>query len=223
MRLVSLAGTLLLVLAVSAFCQDYAAFVAGGDRTDNPLVLEMLRSADLSTAITIAGALGRREDRYVADILVRLLADAVGQRDLTRELLLRVVLASAFAPDLPDLRERLDVNRPGLEYLSTQAAGVSPALQREILRVLALSPEAADPAVLMEWGMSLAERLGRQGGRLEAEQAALLRAYLEAVGALGDPDFAPVALLILERTREASVARAARKTARQLLSARPPL
>jgi len=45
--------------------------------------------------------------------------------------------------------------------------------------------------------------------------------YLEAAAALGDADFAPVALAILERTREPSVARAARRAARHLLAANP--
>lgn len=220
MRLLVAAGVLLSLLAAPAFGQDYAAFVTGGDRRDNPLIVEMLRTADLSAAIRIAQALGRRSDPYVADLLVRLLEDAAGRSGPARELELRVLLASVFAADLPDLRERLEVNREGVAHLAARIAGLSPPLQREILRVLTLSTEAADSGALMALGMSLAGLLRRQGGRADAEQAALLRAYLQAVTALGDPDFAPVALLILERTREASVARAARNAARALLTRR---
>jgi len=221
MRLTWLAAILVLGGALGLPGQDYAALVDGTDRRDNLLILEMLRSPELSTALTVARALGAREDPYIADVLVGLLEVGGSPDAAQRELVLAMVLAHAFAEASPELRPRVEANREALELLAARLMQFSPALQRELLRLLALLPEAAEPGTLMALGMGLSESARRQGGRLRAEQAAVTVRYLQVLEALGDADFAPVALMLLEGTRDTSVARAARRTARRLLAASP--
>lgn len=217
MRLLLTLVTLLLALASPLAAQDYASFAAGGDRGDNALLLELLRGGELGTARQVAAALGHREDPFVGDILERLLADAVGPDKVRRELVLRTLLAAVFDAQRPDLRQRLELNAAGLRELGARLAGLGLPLQREILRLTALAPQLAQTPVLMSFGEDLVELLRVQQGRTRAEQGALLRDYLDAVRAVGDADFTPLVLSILEHTREAQVARAARSTAHALL------
>lgn len=219
MRLSALAAALVLIAVFAAPGQDFKEFVRRTDRGDNLLVLQLLRSADLGTALAAAEGLGERADPYVADILEPILAE--GAAGAQPQLVLRTVLAGVFAQSRKDLSARLRENHDGLSSLASGLPELSPPLQRELLRVLALYPPAADRGRLMALGMGLAEQAQRQEGRLTGEQSALVVDYLAAVSALGDRDFAPVALLILEGTREPAVSRAARRVARQFLSAGP--
>ena len=201
--------------------QDYASWIRYSDRADNPLIVEMIREADLNTALEIAQAVGLREDVCIRDIILEV-GETVNLRpQWERELVLRMLLASVFSPGLDDeaLEAALLENREGIDFLVAGLPDFTLSLKREVIRLLGFlhPPEYAGP--LMAEGRRLADLLTLQRGDLNGEQAGLTLMYLQTVQRVGNPEFSDVVLMILERSRHLEVAGAARAVARDLLSA----
>jgi hypothetical protein len=115
------------------------------------------------------------------------------------------------------LETRLHKNREGIDYLVANLPQFTLSLKREVIRLLGFFHAPASLSVLMSEGRLLAELLRRQQGHLNGEQSGLTLTYLETVSRVGDPDFADVVLLILERSRHLEVAEKARNVSRTLL------
>jgi len=181
------------------------------DRRQNPLLLEAMHSGELGDALETAQALGRREDAYVADILSGLLSRR-------QELPLLFLLRAVFPPDESPraLFPRLSANAAGLDELAERLGGLSPALRREVIRLLRCSGSRHyDGAVLLQMS-GLGERLEAQGGRAEAELAGLALELLAYAEASADPVFLEAVLRLQAGTRSAPIARRAAAVAAEL-------
>jgi hypothetical protein len=214
-----LAFALICIPPVQPHAQDYASWIRYSDSGDNPMIVQMLREADLSTALQIASAIGLREDAQIQEIIL-----AAGERSDSRpfweqELILRALLSSAFPASLEDseLRARLQMNREGLDFLVTGLPFFTLSLQREIVRLLGFLHPPEYLGALMAEGRRLADLLALQRGDLNGEQAGLALVYLHTLERVADADFADIVLLILERSRHPEVAQAARSVSRSLL------
>ena len=200
------AGLFALPAALSA--EHWTAYT---DRRQNPLILEIMRDGDLEEALQAARALGVREDAYVSDILSGLLSRG---REIPLLFLLRAVFPPAESPQV--LARRLSVNRAGLDELAAGLAGFSPALRREVVRLMRQAENRAyDPAVVAQAGW-LCVRLGAQAGRADAELAELALEVLAYAGSSANPVFLDPVLRLKECTRSAPIARRAGEVASEL-------
>jgi hypothetical protein len=204
-----------------AAAQDYASWIRYSGRGDNPLIVEMIQQADLSEALEIAEALGLREDAEIQEIILALGETVDPRPQWERELILRVLLASVFpsSQDVGKLEAGLRENREGVDFLVDGLPAFHLSLQREVIRLLAYTHRPEYSSALMAEGRRLAGLLTTQRGDLNGEQAGLTLTYLNTVQRIGNPEFADVVLLILERSRHLEVAEAARSVSRSLLLA----
>jgi hypothetical protein len=198
--------------------QDYQAWIRNSDRRDNTLIAEIIENGDLSAAIESARALGSRPDFRVQEIILAV-GESFSSRAWEGELILRVILASVFPPELErgELERRLLLNREAMDFLVAHLSVYTTELKTEIVRLMAGLPLPEYQGALMEQGRGLTELLERQEGRLQAEQARLALTFLDTIEDMGRPEFGQLALSILERTRHPEVADRARATARSLL------
>ena len=201
--------------------QDYASWIRYSDSGDNQLIVEMIQQADLSTGLEIAAAVGLREDVEIQEIILAVGETIDPRPRWERELILRVLLASAFpaSPDSGELEASLRKNREGIDFLVDGLPDFTLSLKREVIRLLGYLHPPEYSGALMAEGRRLAEMLQKQQGQLNGEQAGLTLTYLETVERVGNPEFADVVLLILERSRHLEVAEAARSVSRSLLLA----
>jgi hypothetical protein len=215
----------LVLLTVCLLCSELPAqelvdWIRYSDSGDNLLVVEMIRQGDLATGLEIASALGLREDFLVGEIILAVGEEGDDRPQWERELILRALLTSVFPASLgeEELEGRLQQNRGAFDFLVQGLPDFTLSLKREILRLLGyLHPPEYKSAVMQE-GRRLAEVLKLQEGGLNGEQAGLTITYLETLRSLGDPEFADIALLILQRSRHIEVAEKARSVSRFLLS-----
>lgn len=205
---------------VETAAQDYTSWIRYSEARDNPLIAEMIRQGDLSTALEIAAALGLREDSEIQEIIL-----AVGETidpalQWERELILRALLASVFTASLDnsELEARLRRNREGLDFLVAGLPDFTVSLKREVIRLLGLLHPPEYVSALMSEGRQLADLLQKQQGQLNGEQAGLILTYLETLGRVGNPESAEIVLMILERSRHLEVADTARSVSRSLLA-----
>ena len=216
------------VLALLCLCpragpaQDRGSWIRYSDSGDNLLIVEMIEQGDLAVGLEAAAALGLREDFRVGPIIQAVGQSSDARPDWERELVLRTLLHSVFPSSLsgPDLQRRLQANREGLDYLVAGLPGFGVPLKREIIRLLAYLHPPEYLGMLMSEGRRLAEVLLDQAGMLNGEQAGLAVTYLDTVGAIAEPEFADLVLLILERSRHLEVAQKARTVSRILLLGR---
>jgi len=214
-----LAFTLLWSLPLPAAAQDYTSWIRYSDSRDNDLIVEMIEQGDLAIGLEVAGALGLRADVQVQEIILAVGEQKTHRPSWERELILRVILASVFAPILEssELERRLRANRDGIDFLVTNLPRFGLALKREVIRVLSFLHPPEYLSTLMAEGRRITEILREQEGQLSGEQAALTLTFLETAGTIADPEFANMVLLILERTRHLEVAEKARSVSRSLL------
>jgi len=211
-------GSIPTVLAVSLLCffplrtaaQGYTSWILHSDSGDNELIVEMIEQGDLATGLDVAAALGSREDIQVQEIVL-----ALGER----ELILRVLLSSVFAPtlDSSELERRLRANRNGIDFLVANLPRFGLSLKREVTRILSFLHPPEYLSALMAEGRWITEILREQEGQMSGEQAALTLTFLGTLGKIADPEFANLVLLILKRTRHLEVAAKARSVSRSLL------
>jgi hypothetical protein len=208
-------------LPVRAAAQDYATWIRYSDSADNQLIVEMIQQADLSAGLEIAEAVGLREDVQIQEIILAMGETIDPRPRWERELILRVLLASVFPASLDsgELEAALRKNREGIDFLVDGLPDFTPSLKREVVRLLGTLHPPEYSSALMAEGRRLADLLTLQRGDLNGEQAGLTLTYLQTVERVGNPEFADVVLLILERSRHLEVAEAARSVSRSLLLA----
>jgi hypothetical protein len=210
---------LLCFLPLHTAAQDYTSWIRYSDSGDNDLIVEMIEQGDLAIGLDVAEALGLREDVQIQEIILAVGEQITHRSSWERELILRVMLASVFAPTLEssELERRLRANRDGIDFLVANLHQFGLSLKREVTRVLSFLHPPEYLCTLMAEGRRITEILREQEGRLNGEQAALTLTFLETVGTIADPEFANLVLLILERTRHLEVGEKARSVSRSLL------
>ncbi|UCF99305.1 MAG: hypothetical protein JSV89_07130 [Spirochaetaceae bacterium] len=200
-------------------CQDYGSWIRYSDRSDNALIVEMITEGDLSVGLEVASALGLRQDVRVQEIILAIGEMVDPRPQWERELILRTILAFVFPPDseASELEARLQANREAIEFLVANLPQFSLSLKREVIRLLGFYHPPESLSVLMVEGRGLSDLLTLQRGNLNGEQAGLTLTYLDTIGRIGDPVFADIVLLLLERSRHIEVAEKARSVSRSLL------
>ncbi len=191
-------------------------WIAVTDRSDNPLLIEFLLSADLAESLQAVEEIGGRRDPYISDIISAL------QGSHRQQLLLRSLLRAAFSPEASreELERRLAANQEGLELLAHGLDGFELPLRRESVRVLRASgSEEFDRYVLGQAGWCVG-LLREQKGLTDAEQSAFLLEILEYAGSRRSTLFLDPVLRILEATRNRVVAEKALQIARMLAAVR---
>jgi len=199
--------------------QDYASWIQYTDRGDNPLIAQMIEEGDLSVALEMATALGRRQDYAIHGIILSVGQMANLRPEWERELILRTILVEVFSPalDFEQLERRSRENREGIDFLVESLPGFRDSLKREVIRLMAYIHPGEYLGMLMTEGRRMADLLRQQNGMLNGEQAGLILTFLETVGSISDPEFADIVLLILQRSRHLEVAEKARAVSRSLL------
>lgn len=210
---------LLCFLPLHTAAQDYTSWIRYSDSRDNDLIAELIEQGDLAIGLDVANALGLREDVQIQEIILAVGEQITHRSSWERELILRVMLASVFAPTLEssELERRLRVNRNGIDFLVANLPRFELSLKREVVRLLSFLHPPEYLGTLMAEGRRITEMLREQEGQLSGEQAALTLTFLETVGTIANPEFANLVLLILERTRHLEVAEKARSVSRSLL------
>jgi len=216
---VRLAFMLLCFLPLHTAAQDYTSWIRYSDSRDNDLIADLIEQGDLAIGLDVANALGLREDVQIQEIILAVGEQITHRSSWERELILRVMLASVFAPTLEssELERRLRVNRNGIDFLVANLPRFELSLKREVVRLLSFLHPPEYLGTLMAEGRRITEMLREQEGQLSGEQAALTLTFLETVGTIANPEFANLVLLILERTRHLEVAEKARSVSRSLL------
>ena len=205
--------------AASAPSQSSVSWVRYSDSSDNLLIAEMIDQGDLSFALEVASALGLRTDVRIGEIILAL-GEMVDERpQWEREMILRMLLASVFPADAgeSELTAGLEENGEAIQFLAADLPRFSLSLRREVIRLLGFHHPAGSLSALMAEGRRLSDLLRLQSGELNGEQAGLALTYLDTIERIGDPDFADIALMLLERSRHLEVAEKARSVSRSLL------
>jgi hypothetical protein len=202
--------------AVSLTAMDWEAFVAHSSRSDDGLILDALKQADLETSIQICQALGVRKDPSAEDILMWLLAGFSRSSGYKNEILLRVVMKSLFRSSQGDaaLKDRLDANASFVdEIVNTIARFQDPQIKGEILRLLPRLPAANRLTALMETGAEVVRALQQDDGRLSPAENGLAYDYLATVREIGGADFMDQCLELARLSRDPILTEKARQVA----------
>jgi hypothetical protein len=215
-----LAVPVIVFLAFSAAAYPAGAlwreFALDSDRSDDPVILDVLEGATLDERLEILEAVGERADPFIGSYLDDFLLRHTSH-PAESEHLMRVLLDSAFprSTDLERLAGRVAPNQTVLLEASARLATFSdPQLSAAIVRLIPLLPGGR--ADLLGTVDRLAKRLAREDGLLDPRDNALLLDALEAMGRVGSPDFLEPALAVARLSREKVVVVRARSVARAL-------
>ena len=186
------------------------------DRTYDDVILEALVDATLDERLEILAALGQRSDPFIGAYLDAFLLRP-SDRPAEAEHLLRVLLESAFPPATPleELADRVAPNRDALLAAASRLDTLKdPQLCAAIVRLIPLLPGGrGDLLALVD---RLVDRLERGDGLLDPREDGLLLDALEAMRAIGSPDFLEPALAVARLSHEKAAVDRARETARSL-------
>jgi hypothetical protein len=130
--------------SLSSAALEWSAFVRGSTRASNPLIISLLKNADLEMGLQIASSLGERGEPYIGDIIDAIASGYATRTDFERQYLLRVLIASLLRESLPveTVQGRIRVNLESLERLIQRMPELQdPLLKRELVRVVDLYPE----------------------------------------------------------------------------------
>jgi hypothetical protein len=182
------------------------------DRSMNGEIVEMIKSTDYETALSIAEALGTRQDPYLADIIMAIFNTHHGKDSAKYEYLLEVMLHSLFNLKLSDgeLKNRYELNKGALNQLITNMPYVeSPDLKKELIQII--------PLILACEMEALISILKKEKGYLEKSQDQELLTLLWAMQRLALPDFIDLCNTVACLSSNKDVVKLARQAAGHLL------
>jgi hypothetical protein len=201
--------------ALSVYASEWHAFAAKSDRTDNPVIIQLLSESETAPQLDIVSALGERDDPYIADIIEWIYTVFHGE-PFERELLLRVLIDSFLDPFLPSdtLAERVAANRDAMERLAREIDGFQdPLLQNELLRIIDLLPtEDFFPSISRLFGGALREL--KDGEKTGPGDHALLLSLLSFAERHPRGEFLQPCLDTARISRDARTVETARATAK---------
>ncbi|MCX7030275.1 MAG: hypothetical protein NTU62_09165 [Spirochaetes bacterium] len=207
---------LLLLATVHPAGALWREFALASDRSNDPVILDLLEDATLDERLEILAAVGERADPFIGAYLDDFLLRHTS-RPAESEHLMRVLLASAFprSTALDQLAERVAPNQAALLAASARLATfVDPQLCAAIVRLIPLLPGGLSD--LLGIVDRLVNRLGQGDGFLDPRDDGLLLDALEAMGRIGSPDFLEPALAVARLSRERIVVERSRAVARAL-------
>ncbi len=208
----------LLIATRTAWAADegLAAFVAGSGSTANPVILSMMRSADLGDRLVIAQALGERADPYVGDILEAFASGPGGPGRYQDELVLRVLLSSLLSLELSAdaRRARIEANRQALDRMvNAMDSFQDPQLQSLLVDAADSLGDTMFHPILAARARVLLDAMTRLQGRLSPQEGAFLLRLLRFFGDHPTMDFLPLCTAAARLSREKTLVDAARNAA----------
>jgi hypothetical protein len=221
--LATLSALLLVLIAGPLSAQDWESFAAASDRSEDSLILQTLKGADLDTEIAICRGLGRRQDRNVEAALDFLTENYAPGTAARTELLLRWILAAARQahPGEEDLAAWISDNASSTDTLMDgMSRWKSPMLKGELIALAVIARRPSSQPALMEAGDGVVKLLQATGGFLSGEDTSLAMAFLAAAERTAAPDFLPVCADIARLSREKTIVDAARSAAAAIAKAR---
>ena len=170
----------------------------------------MLEGATLDERLEILNAVGEREDPFIGAYIDDFLGRHSAQPAQRASTCLRILLDTAFPRGAPErLAARVEPNRTHCSRPPRGFASFSdPQLCAAIVRVIPLLPGGrADLLGLVD---RIVDRMGRSDGLLDPRENGLLLDALEAMRAIGAPDFLGTVLAVARLSRERVVVERAR-------------
>jgi hypothetical protein len=210
------------LVAGSLSAQDWESFAAGSSRSEDSLILQNLKSADLDTAIAICRGLGRRQDRNVEAAIDYLAENDTPGTAARTELLLRWILASARQahPGEQDLTAWIGDNAASIDTLMDRMPRwKSPMLKGELIALAVIASRPSSLPALMEAGDGIVKQLSATGGFLSGEDTSLATAFLSAAEHTAAADFLPACADIARLSRDKTLVDAARRAAAAIAKA----
>jgi hypothetical protein len=194
-------------------------FALASDRRLDDVILAVLEGATLDEKLEILSAVGQRVDPFIGAYIDAFLLHHP-EKPAEDEHLLRILLDTAFPRDMPlgHLAERISPNQVALLAAAARLSSFTdPQLRAAIVRLLPLLPGGRADLLALVDGM--VDRLGLGSGLLEPRENGLLLDALDAMRAIGSPDFLGPALSVARLSRERVVVERARATALVLAEA----
>jgi len=206
-----LAGALLFGVVGVSQAQSIGEVVAGSSRSFDGVALSILLGNDTTDAMSVAKALGRRKDPYVADILDGLFAHMRGPKSYRTTLLFRVVLEYVFLLPNPS-PEKISANGHTLSALLEKLQSIRDAATKRVLLQIAIYlPATVSQQPLLDEGAFLAQYLRSTGGAFAPERLAEAEAFLAACSAHDNTVLRGEVIALVELARDAGFVRSARR------------
>ena len=212
---------LLLVASTVATAQDWGAYAARSTRADDPLLLQVMEEADLTTKALICGGVGQREDPYAADIIGSLLDRNAGGERVQVELLLRVLLQGLFDPARggQKIQSAISANEVVLDSMISRIdRWTDPQLKSTLVRLFPSMPAEKVLPALLTVGSELVNGLSSEHGQIPPPRMGLAMDYLAAVEQLRCRDALDQCAAIARLSREKSLVDRARSVAVLLMA-----
>ena len=213
----------LVVLILAGFARPAEAlwreFALASDRRLDDVILEVLEGATLDEKLEILSAVAQREDPFIGAYIDAFLLHHPA-RPAESEHLLRILLDTAFPRTVPlgRLAARVEPNQAALLAAAARLSSFTdPQLRAAIVRIIPLLPGGRSDLLALVDGM--VDRLGLWSGLLDPRENGLLLDALDAMRAIGSPDFLGPTLSVARLSRERVVVERARATALVLAEA----
>ena len=207
----------LLFAASVANALDWGDFALVSDRSEDPLLIEVILSSDLGQAIGICEGVGSRHDPAAGAVIEAIVTS--GGSLLRTETLLRALLARLLDPDRtdPPLAERLAANADAIDMLARAVSlWVDPQLVAALVRVLPLVEGPDRLRALVDVGDRIISAEDRGRGLLSPQETALAMEWLAAVRSIGSRDLLFSCVQVARLSADVDLVSAARETARAL-------
>jgi len=202
--------------AESAMPSDWAGFVAASDRSDDGLIMDVLKEADFETSVQMCTALAARKDPYAQDILLWMLSLFSKTAEYKTETRLRITMKAFFddAPSPKVKQERIVANADFIDQLVKHVTRFrDPQLRDDVVRLLPSLPEQGRLSALMDVGSGLIDALKQADGRLSVSDTGLAYDYLALVQKIGNSDFMEPCLTISRLSRDSELTKKSRQVA----------
>ena len=212
----AVAAAVLIAIAQSGEALEWSAFVRGSTRASNPLIIALLKDADLTIGLQIASAIGERGEPFIGDIIDAIASGYDSKTDFEREHLLRVLLASLLRESLPGetIQGRIRANLEALERLVQRMPEFQdPLLRRELVRVVEYHPDALLIPRVSEQFRIVLDDLDRNRGAIPLPDQALLGTLVAFAARHPLTDFLSPCLETARLSRDADTVRSARAAA----------
>jgi hypothetical protein len=214
-------GVLFMLLPVLLPALDWEALAEGSSSAQDTVLLSAMAEGDLETGLSICRGVSRRTDPSMTGIIMAIAAAHVGTNSWRSELLLRTLLQpiADVQSGIDFRRARIAANADALDDLFTRVGDWKDAqLAGALARIAPLAATFEALRAVARIGARIVDGLAKGNGLLPSQEEALALDYLDSATALGRQELAEQCAEIARLSREPILMKAARSTARILLS-----
>jgi hypothetical protein len=194
---------------------DCSQIVINSDRTNDPFLLHILFSRNLTDQVCILKYLGQRNDPYVEEYIFGIMSHMDPVKKDRYEYLLRVLLFSVFHPDFDEneLATRVLLNKRGIDFLISQIhTFYDPVLKCQIIWIIPYVHDQSSFSFCMTEGESLLSLLKKTKGMPDAVVNEEIICLLDTIQQIGNHDYLFLCQSFIELSRNKRVVDAARHT-----------